>query len=200
MERLTAYGHSWVCGEGAGSTREGLVEVIARRLDLQVCNLGVGGSSTRQTAALVERQPPPPSELYVIVTGLNDARLNGPDPTALQRFRRDLEGILAALPAADGHAITVVVEQPHLRDYSLHAPHDKGSDEAVDLYNQVIRQVAAGRPEVVRAVVRDWDPDSMLAADTVHPNDDGHAAVARAVVRAYLGRRSCITATSPVHD
>jgi hypothetical protein len=36
----------------------------------------------------------------------------------------------------------------------------------------------------VLATASDWDPRTMLAADTVHTNDAGHLELANAVVRA----------------
>lgn len=181
MSTLCAYGHSWVQGDGASSPQCSFVEVAARHLGLAADNRGVGGTLSTQAAELVTRWPPPAGASYVLMTGLNDARLHGTSPRAMVDFAVAVRTILAACHAADPAALTVVVEQPRLLDYSRHGPHDRGSDELVEAYNQQLRRVARGRAGVVLATVADWHPASMLDEDTVHPNDIGHAALARTV-------------------
>lgn len=197
---LTAYGHSWVAGDGASTPGHRMVDVAADLIGLVPANLGVGGSSSPQTAALVARRPPPPSQVYLLVTGLNDARLHGPDPAGLHRYDAAVRSILRAFRAAQPDAITVVLEQPHLLDYSLHLPHNRGSDDVVDEYNAVLRDIASGQPRVVEAVVSRWDSATMLADDTVHPNDVGHAVLGAAVADAYRSSPWFMASTSPVHD
>ncbi len=183
MGTLCAYGHSWVQGDGASSPEGRFVDTAALGLRHAADNRGVGGTLSTQTAELVTRRPPPAATLYVVMTGLNDARLHGTSRAAIEDFARALGTVLRACHEA-GPAATVVVEQPHLLDYSRHAPHDQGCDEIVDAYNERLRQVARASPAAVLAAVGDWDPARMLAEDTVHPNDAGHAALARAVVAA----------------
>jgi len=50
-----------------------------------------------------------------------------------------------------------------------------------------LRRAAAEDPRVVLAEADDWDPHRMLADDTVHPNDAGHACLARAAARKTIG-------------
>jgi lysophospholipase L1-like esterase len=145
--------------------------------------MGVGGSLSTDTADLLTRQPPPVSPVYVVMTGLSDARLRGASLASLEEFSTALESVFRSFHAANQAALVVAVEQPHLTDYSLHAPHDRGSNEIVDAYNRRLRTVA-GRHGVVSVGVAGWHPETMLSADTVHPNDAGHAQVAAAVVRA----------------
>jgi lysophospholipase L1-like esterase len=208
--RLVAYGHSWVQGDGASDPSRRMVDLVAKALGLEQCNLGVGGSSTIETAALVCQQPPPPALAYLLVTGLNDLRLRGRTPGGPAQYAHALRSVLGACRSAARDAIVIAVEQPHLLDYSLYPPHDQGSDDAVDLYNAVLRRVAAesAAPSgtVVVAPVVDWDAETMLADDTVHPNDAGHAALARAVVDAVVAYRSApagasvMASTRPVQD
>jgi lysophospholipase L1-like esterase len=112
---------------------------------------------------------------------------SAPIPPTCCTASRALRAIFRAFHAANPAALTVTVEQPHLANYSLHAPHDRGSDEIIDAYNRRLRAVA-GRHGVVLASVTGWNPGTMLSADTVHPNDAGHAQVADAVVRAVQMR------------
>lgn len=199
MPILAAYGHSWIQGDGATSPANRLVNVAARTLGHRACNLGVGGSLSVETAALVSWQAPRPAEMYLLMTGLNDARLHGESQADLREYTAALALIFKAFRAASSDAIVIAVEQPHLLDYSLHGPHDRGSSKVVDWYNTRLRQVARDFGLVVVAVTG-WDPGSMLAADTVHPNDAGHAQIGRTVADAYRAAESPMASTRPVHD
>lgn len=183
MPGLTAYGHSWVAGAGASDPAYRLVDVVARRLGTTATNLGVGGSLSTDTAALVSRQRTPASEVYLLMTGLNDARLYGASPPGLAGYAAALSAIVTALGRAGRGAPILAVLQPHLLDYSLHAPHHRGSDDVIDAYNERLRAVADRHPDVTLVTVHGWSPVTMLAADRVHPADAGHAQVADAVVR-----------------
>ncbi|TDE01989.1 GDSL-type esterase/lipase family protein [Jiangella asiatica] len=180
MRVLTAYGHSWVGGAGASSVATRLVNLTARALGLDADNRGVSGTASTETAELVRRQPPPPAAAFLIMTGLNDARLNGLSPDGIDRYRAALSEIVTAVTTAAPGAYVVLVEQPRLLDYSGYPPHDRGSDDAVDRYNDVLREVAARFDRAIAARVDGWDPYTMLDDDAVHPNDAGHDAVARA--------------------
>lgn len=190
MPSLTAYGHSWVAGEGASRPGRGFSDLAARRLGCALTNCGVGGCSTRHVVELLAREPAPASEFYVLMTGLNDARLNGASTGALAAYTAALQAIFDTFRGASPGALIVAVAQPHLADYSLHAPHDQGADNIIDAYNGRLRAVAANRRGAVGTDVTGWDPATMLAADTVHPNDAGHAQIADAVVRAVAASAS----------
>ena len=196
--RLVAYGHSWVAGDGATRPERVLVDVAARQLDLEPVNLGVGGSHSVQTAELVRQRGVPDAGLYLVMTGLNDARFHGTDQTALERCAHAVRTVVGRCLDAAQDAVVVVVEQPPLVDYSRHAPHDKGSTAAVEMYNTRQRQILAGLERVVVVHIDAWDRHTMLDEDTVHPNDRGHAAVGMAIAAAY--RSATIGHTRPVHD
>lgn len=181
---LTAYGHSWVGGAGASAPTTRLVDRTARALGLRVDNRGVSGTASPDTADLIRREPPPPSAAFLIMTGLNDARLHGRTARGTEQYREALTQILAAITTTAPAAAVVLVEQPRLLDYSGYAPHDQGSDDAVDRYNAVLSEVASRFDAAVTARVADWEPGSMLDDDAVHPNDAGHAAVALAATAA----------------
>lgn len=164
--------------------------MVARRLGCAATNLGVGGSLSTDTVALMHHEPPPPSRLYLVMTGLNDARLHGASPAALKSFGASLREILHALQAASPAALTSVVAQPRLADYSRHEPYNRGSDGVLDAYNECLRALVSCLPRIVVVNVSGWDPRAMLAADTVHPNDSGHAQVAAAVARVAVSVRT----------
>lgn len=184
VRRMVSYGHSWIDGDGASGPEACLAARTAELLGLELDNRGVGGSSSTGTAALVQADPPPPAGLYLLMTGLNDLRLGGDSPSALSGYAASLQAILGAFTQASPDALVVAVAQPHLLDFSLHAPHNRGSNALVDIYNRELRTVAARYPRVVVAEPDGWDAASMLDADTVHANDAGHSCLAQAAARA----------------
>ncbi|MFB8370111.1 SGNH/GDSL hydrolase family protein [Pseudarthrobacter sp. NPDC055928] len=181
---MVSYGHSWVDGDGASGPASCLAARVAARLGLDLDNRGVGGSSSTGTAALVQDTAPPPATLYLLMTGLNDLRLGGDAPSSLEQYTAALRSILAAFGQAAPDALVVALAQPPLLDFSLHAPHNLGSNALVATYNEELRRVAAEFPQVVVAEAAGWNAATMLDADTVHPNDAGHSCLARAAVRA----------------
>lgn len=180
MRRMVSYGHSWVDGDGASSAGACLAALTAQGLGLELDNRGVGGSSSTGTAALVRADPPPSAALYLLMTGLNDLRLGGDSPSAIQQYRASLHTVLAAFRRASPDSPVVAIAQPYLLDFSLHAPHHRGSNELVDAYNGELRRIAAQYPQVVVAEPAGWDAGTMLDEDTVHPNDAGHRCLASA--------------------
>ncbi|MCP3804105.1 SGNH/GDSL hydrolase family protein [Allokutzneria sp. A3M-2-11 16] len=181
MAEVAAYGHSYVAGDGASTEHHRFADLVAAELGCTARNHGVGGSLSTKTAALLRDSPPPPARVHIVMTGANDARLHGHDARGLDEYADALRTIFTVL----GSDLIVAVEQPYLADYSLHAPFDRGSDAAFDDYNRTLREVAAG---VIVCPVTEWDRETMIAPDTVHPNDLGHRAIADAVLRS-LGNR-----------
>ncbi|HJV98952.1 MAG TPA: SGNH/GDSL hydrolase family protein [Arthrobacter sp.] len=184
MRRMVSYGHSWVDGDGASGQDSCLAARVAAGLGLELDNRGVGGSGSTGTAALVQAAPPPPATLYLLMTGLNDLRLGGDAASFLEQYSASLRTIFAAFRQAAPEASVVALAQPHLLDFSLHAPHNAGSNALVDTYNAELRRVAADYPQVLVAEAAGWDAATMLDEDTVHPNDAGHSCLARAAARA----------------
>jgi lysophospholipase L1-like esterase len=117
------------------------------------------------------------------MTGLNDLRLGGDSPASFRSYSAALKIILAKFRTAAPESLTLVIEQPRLLDFSRHAPHNRGSNMLVGRYNAELRRIARRVPGVLVVEATDWDPQVMLDADTVHPNDSGHACLAKATVR-----------------
>ncbi len=183
--RLLAYGHSWVAGDGASAPQRRLVNVATTLLEMTPVNHGVGGASSQQVAELVRQTGVAPAGAYLLILGLNDARRHGLNRRALSAFTRALATVVDACAQAAPGSPVLLVEQPLLVDYSQHPPHDRGSAVAVDAYNDRVRRVAADQPRAVVVRVTGWDASSMLAHDTVHPNDLGHHTIGVAVADAY---------------
>jgi lysophospholipase L1-like esterase len=182
---LSAYGHSWVYGTGARRHSEGFVELAARELGLRLDNQAESGSLSTETARLVVARPPRPADVFVLMTGFNDARLHGPHPDGRRRYAEALDVIFHALHKAESRAVLLAIEQPYVEDYSGHAPYDKASDAIVDEYNAILRSTVERFPPGARTVpVTGWDATTMLAEDNVHPNDRGHGVLAGCLVDA----------------
>ncbi len=187
---LGAYGHSWVYGTGAGRHRDGFVGLATRELGLHLNNQAESGSLSTQTARLVVAQPPAPAEVFVLMTGFNDARLHGPEPAGHRRYEDSLEILLPALHKAAPEAVVLTIEQPHIEVYDGHTPYNRATDGIVDQYNGILRTVAARFPFTRLVAVEGWNAATMLADDNVHPNHSGHAVLARSLVRAVRGSSS----------
>lgn len=181
---LVAYGHSWVDGDGASSRAAGFAALAATELGLALDNRGVGGSGSSATAELITSDPPPAAVLYVVMTGLNDLRLHGEDPAALNNYAGALRRILTAFQHTSPESAVLILAQPHLVEFGLHAPHNRGSNQLIDRYNAELQGCAAEYTQALVVEADGWDARRMLDDDTVHPNDAGHACLARAVVRA----------------
>jgi lysophospholipase L1-like esterase len=197
--RLVLYGHSWVAGQAATRPERRFSDVTAAILGMAPVNLGVVGSSTIDTAAQVSRHGTPRAEAYLLLAGLNDARLNGCDRAALDAYSAALETIVTACKADAPNAVVLLLAQPPLLDYSGYPPHNRGSDSALAAHNQRLGLVAERHRQAMTVHVDGWEPTSMLDDDTVHPNDLGHATLAAAAIQAYR-RAASIGRTSPVQD
>ncbi len=181
--RLLAYGHSWVDGDGASARQRAFAALAARQLGLTLSNRAIGGSASGATAATVTSDPPPTAAVYLLMTGLNDARLHGRSAAAVRAYDSAIRQIVTLFRAASPVALVLAIEQPHLVDYSGYAPYNHGSDAAVDDYNEALQHAIAQEQRTRCVPVPLWDPGAMLAGDGVHPNDNGHAHLAEQVVR-----------------
>lgn len=183
MGLLGAYGHSWVFGAGAGRPEDGFAARAAATLDLSLDNRAQSATVSAQNAAAIVSNPPPPTTLFVLMCGLNDARLHGESVAARRAYAENLESMLGVF-AANGSASVLALAQPLLIDYSGYPPFDQGSDSTVDAYNATLADVVSRHDFARVAAVEGWDPQAMIAADGVHPNDRGHIQLAHTVVQA----------------
>jgi lysophospholipase L1-like esterase len=179
-----AYGHSWVFGTGSTRRDRGFCSLTARALRLRPDNRAESGSRSTETARLVVASPPPPADLFVLMTGLNDARLHGISPAAREAYDDALAVVFRAFHQASPAAPVLALEQPYIGDYSAYEPFHRASDAVIDAYNATLRQAASRHLPAPVVAIEGWRVDTMVSADGVHPNDAGHAYLAQAVVRA----------------
>lgn len=188
IHRLSAYGHSWVDSTGTAEPQKFMAERVARKLGMSVNNCGVGGSLSTETAALATQRPVESSTIFLLMTGLNDARMFGPCPERLMDYAQALDTIFKAFHQAKPAGTIIAVQQPHLLDYSRFEPANMGSNAIVDAYNAVLVESAGKWAGVDVANVGGWDPHTLLDGDTVHPNSLGHEYLANAVLDVITAR------------
>lgn len=171
---------------GTGSSRRdrGFSPLTARVLRLRHDNRAESGSLSTETARLVASSPPPPASLFVLMTGLNDARLNGHSPAASEAYSDALALLLRAFRQASPAAPVLALEQPYIGDYSVYEPFHRASDAVIDAYNATLRLAASRHSSTQVVAIEGWEVDTMVSDDGVHPNDAGHSHLAQAVVRA----------------
>lgn len=142
---------------------------------MRINNRGKGGSISVETADLLCNEPPLRSAVFLLMTGLNDLRFFGNSGEAMRNYESALTVIFSAFVTSNPRAQIVAVAQPHLIDYSLYEPANKGSSSLVDEYNEILFRSAKAWRQVHIAVPSAWDPERMLSPDTVHPGLSGHA-------------------------
>lgn len=181
---LSAYGHSWAGGAGATRRDRGFAALTARDLRLRHDDRAQSGSLSTETARLVTSNPPPPAGVFVLMTGLNDARRNGPSAGGRRMYGDALAVILRALRQSNPDAPVLALEQPYISDYAGYEPFHRASAAVIGAYNATLRLVASRHRTVVVVPIDGWTIDTMVSVDGVHPNDTGHRHLAQAVVRA----------------
>jgi lysophospholipase L1-like esterase len=175
---IVSFGHSWVFGTGATARTNGFVGRLTRATGSPINNRSVSGSTAGEVAAVVEASTLGHLDAVLIMTGLNDARLRGASVDGIHHYERALDRIVRAFTKFSPDARILAIAQPPLLDYTLHAPFNRGSDAAIEAYNAALARGMAEAPHARVITVEGWNPVSMLAADTVHPNDKGHALIA----------------------
>ena len=137
-----------------------------------------------ETARQVASSAPPPASVFVLMTGLNDARLNGGSSLARAAYAEALGVVFRAFREASPEALVLALEQPYIGDYAGYAPFHRASDGVIDAYNATLRRAASRCGFARVAAIEGWQVDTMIATDGVHPSDAGHRHLARAVVEA----------------
>jgi len=191
-----------VLGESHVATRNGWVTMFGELLRdaqgterLEVINAGIGGNaiSTRSPGYAASAKPSAMErfredviakkpDLVIISYGLNDMRAG----MALEAFREDLSHIVGEVRKAVDPVI-VLTTVYNMSAYELYPPFDKGSVEATEVYNSVIRRVAEEHDALVADI---WHAEGhapwLISLDTVHANRLGHRVIAHRVFQTVV--------------
>jgi hypothetical protein len=81
----------------------------------------------------------------------------------------------ARLPQEQHPDRVILLKEPYLRDYSLSTAHPHGNDHVMDVFNAVLDRVGVEFPQVVVVDpnAHGWDKQTMLFANSTHPNEVG---------------------------
>jgi lysophospholipase L1-like esterase len=193
---MVALGESHVAGAGASQERLRWVNVVADLLTqfqgqpVTLYNSGIsanaisprspGYQSSAKPSALeryrehvVAHDP----DLFLLAYGLNDMRAGMPP----EDFREDMQTIMSDVKAAC-HPVTVLTTVYHMSAYDLYPPYDRGSPEATEMYNEVIRQLARKNDCLLADIyAAEGCADWLIHPDTVHANDIGHRLIGHRV-------------------
>lgn len=139
-------------------------------------------------------------DLIFACYGMNDGIQLPFDPTRFAAFQ---SGIRRLRDAARKHDATIIHLTPPV--YDSHQPDDPGYDDVLARYSAwLIEQRSAGWQVIdirgpmlaAREAGRAKDPAFTFSRDRVHPNEDGHWVMARAVL-AHLGARDLLASDTP---
>jgi lysophospholipase L1-like esterase len=167
--RLLAFGDSITVGTGASDPAHGYARLIAdatgMAIDNRAVSLTVATDHLRQIqAALIF-----PGDTVIFLTGFNDEWRTVP----LENYRATLRACLALIPGAYVGNCLRCTEAGYAA-----TPFGMASDERTRAMNAIIaEEVARGGCHLVDAASA-YDPRN--SPDQAHPNDLGHAQIARA--------------------
>lgn len=181
-------------GNGYVSLVNALSGVLYPASGIRVFNMGVNGNTVRDLKArwrkdVLDQQP----DWVVIFIGINDVWRQFDTPlrteqhVLIDEYRRELENLVRqTMPHVQG----LVLMTP----YFLEPNQDDPMREAMDVYGQAVRELAAANnailvdtQEAMDSLLEQMHPMS-LAWDRVHPNQTGHMALALAFMRAVGAR------------
>lgn len=180
---------------------------------LTVGNAGVGGNTTRDGLRRLEKDVLAYRPRVVVVSfGINDAAVDvwkkppATEPRVpLAEYRENLRTIAAKVKAVDAEVIFVTPNPLRwtsmLRDLYGRAPYDPAREDGFDApllerYRAAMREVAAelgtpvvDSPEVWAAALAEKGGGKVeeFLLDGMHPNDAGHAAIAKALLPVVRG-------------
>ena len=186
-------------GDSLTAPRKGVVtysEVLARELNVEVINKGVGGNSSEQARArfagdVLALHP----NLVIIQLGTNDAAVDvwkNPPATeprvAVAQYRRNIQFFVEELLKANSKVILMTPNRmswtPKLVGLYGRAPYDAASDDGfnvlLDLYSDIVRGIAV-REKVPLVDAAAIVPKEDLL-DGMHPSSEGHRSVANALL------------------
>lgn len=196
FHRLVALGESHVAGDGASAPERRWVNVLAALLaefqggPVELVNKGIGANSISPLSPGYAASAKPSAieryrqdvialepDLFILSYGLNDMRAGMPP----EDFRQEMSRIITDVAAAC-HPVTVLTTVYHMSAYDLYPPYHRGSIEATEVYNLVIRQLAWEHGCLLADIwAAEGQADWVIHPDTVHANDLGHRLIGHRV-------------------
>lgn len=203
-QSLAVFGDSITAGSGASSAQHSWANLLARSIGVaRVDNRGISATVLQSSPDAGGRPRPnngfgryrehllgeDRADLIAILYGLNDARYTAA-PASLNHdgFRRDYAALVGGL-LDSGYAADAIClgSLPHLPDagFAVDAENGFAGQSRVELQRYVRTiELIARNAGTYYAPVNEWmranGADALVSADHVHPNDAGHAAIARA--------------------
>ena len=182
LERLVVYGHSMPAGGGASADSRGTPCWPPTSSGSSWSTTPTGQRLDHAALTLGRARRPDARDAVVLHTGLNDIFRRG--EAAVDRGRLAIRRFLAGTAGA-GRRVIFPECQP---GWWQHTPAGRNLQPAYDAWNDMIREEAAAAPRVdVVDVCETWDPRRFASFPDFHPNDEGHARMAAALV-AVLSR------------
>jgi lysophospholipase L1-like esterase len=189
VTRLVVYGHSMPAGGGASDPSRKYAVLTADALGLRLVDRAVGGTgAANATKTMQAARPAGPHDAVVLHTGMNDIFRRGVD--AVAHGRQAVRHFLAGTADA-GRRVVVLECQPI--SWQDTPPH-RNLQPAYEAWNAMLREEAAAwRDVAVLDTCERWDARRFEDPGKYHPNDDGHARIARALA-------ALLASTSPVRE
>lgn len=209
FEVMVVLGESTVAGACASQEQFRWVNVVADLIGefqgkpVTLHNMGIGANAISPRSPGYERSRKPSAleryredvialkpDLFILAYGLNDMRA-GMHP---EDFRQDMQQIISDVRAAC-NPVTVLTTVYHMSACDLYPPYDKGSPEATEVYNEVIRQLVAANDCLLADIyAAEGGADWVIHPDTVHANDLGHRLIGHRVFEVIANHCSGVAA------
>lgn len=198
-------------GDSTTAPRPGAVEkVYAQRVaealqgvasSLTIHNAGVGGNTTKDALARMDRDVLAHQPRFVVVQfGINDSAIDvwksppAKEPRVpLKEFEENLRAIVARTRAAGAKAILMTANPlrwtPQLKELYGQPPYDVSRSDGFEApklvrYNETIRKLAAELHVPLVDIHKEFQQrgSDKLLLDGMHPNDAGHEVIAQLLV------------------
>lgn len=172
---------------GDSLTFAGYPAELEKIFPVRALNAGLGGNSSRQGLARLERdvlshQP----DVVIVLFGTNDTRIDAPHVhVPLPEYERNLTEIIQK--SQNAGAAVIIATMPPIDSEPYFQRHDKALFEAVGGLEELLNTYRAAVVRVAQATEIEivdlhqkllHDPD-WLDADGVHPTPDGSRTIAR---------------------
>jgi lysophospholipase L1-like esterase len=196
---ISGFGDSITHGAGASSPRHAWLNVLADNLHATgVNNQGVDGTVFQTTRQLRRNGAsrwrealtgPNKTEMVFILYGYNDARSTARPLFSVGAFRNEFQAMLDGLQHAGYARHQIILGSPPFMEpdgYLLSGPDFAGSNDTVmKAYRDAVFELADSNSLPFADIYPLFKArPELIASDAIHPNDQGHAAIAAAFIRA----------------